>query len=235
MLPLSESGCGGAGQGSDGALAAGVRIFKEADRAWDAAGFGRAAAAFAAVEDSARARTWEGAAHFHRLLTEGGGGSAAVLEAARAALARGLREDSGNGEAHALMGAIYGMTITANPGKGLWLGPGVLSHNRAAAARGAENPRVWYLLGTSAYHGPAVLGGMGAALEHLLKAEKLFKMEARRPAAPLEARWGRAGCLLFIGKTYEALGRRAEAEAYFRKAADENPRCRLVEGPRRGG
>lgn len=228
-MPLSA-----AKEEGGGTLASGVQQFEAAYRAWDGAGFAKAAATFASVKGSALAKTWEGTAHFHRLLTSQGRGAADVMAAARKALGRALRDDPANAEAHALMGVIYGMSVAESPAKGLWLGPGVMSHKNRALACGGDNPRVWYLIGMSAFHGPDALGGKSAALDHLLKAEKLFEAENRRPPKPLEPRWGHSSCLTFIAKTCEALGRRPEAAAYFRKASAANPQDRLArEGLRR--
>ena len=92
-----------------------------------------------------------------------------------------------------------------------------------------DNPRVLYLDGMSRFYGPSLLGGKSQALELLLAAEKLFAAEAGKPADPVEPRWGRSTCLVYIGRTYEALGKPAEAEAYYRKALAVNPRDRLAQ------
>lgn len=85
-----------------------------------------------------------------------------------------------------------------------------------------------YLAGLNRYYGPPWLGGKAEALALLLAAEKLFEAEAAAPAASGAPRWGRATCLMYIARTYAALGNRAAAEAYFRKARDLDPQAKPV-------
>jgi hypothetical protein len=82
---------------------------------------------------------------------------------------------------------------------------------------------VRYLLGTCQFHLAKKPAAQRQALATLLAAEKLFAAEARRPAGPLDPRWGCSSCLTFIGRTYELLGQRAAAAAYFRQALSEHP------------
>ena len=67
-----------------------------------------------------------------------------------------------------------------------------------------------------------------AAMQTLLKAEKLFEVEAETPATPLDPRWGYDSCLTFLGRTYELLGQRKEAVDYFRKALAMHPADHLA-------
>jgi tetratricopeptide (TPR) repeat protein len=112
--------------------------------------------------------------------------------------------------------------------RAVWLGRRVMNEQAKALEFGPTNPRVQYLLGMSHYHAPAMWGGKSEALACLLKAEKLFAAEAEQPPVPIAPRWGRSNCLAFIGKTYDALGKPAEAEEYFRKALKVNPHDKLA-------
>jgi len=67
-----------------------------------------------------------------------------------------------------------------------------------------------------------------AALQTLLKAEKLFEAEAKTTAGPLDPRWGYDSCLTFLGRTYEVLGQPTEAVEYFRKALAMHPADHLA-------
>jgi len=93
---------------------------------------------------------------------------------------------------------------------------------------GAENPRVRYLLSACQFHTAENPPAQLEALTSLLAAEKLFVSEARRPAGPLDPRWGHPTCLTFIGRTYELLGERIKAADYFRQALAQQPTDHLA-------
>jgi tetratricopeptide (TPR) repeat protein len=145
------------------------------------------------------------------------------MDAALRALEVAVGLDERHAESHALLGTLYGMKIDGNLLRAARFGPRVQKHRKQALALGAENPRVRYLLGTCQFHTAKKTAAQREALASFLAAEKLFVAEARRPAGPLEPRWGRSSCLTFIGRTYELLGQRAEAAGYFRQALAEHP------------
>lgn len=214
----------------------GVAEFTLAYQAWEGAGFAEAAATFARAGDTATNQYWRGTAEFHRLLfllgepttTTNRQASAKALENAIAALQRVIQLDPAHGESRALLSTVYGLSIAANPARGLWLGKRVMDQDKLARKLNPYNPRVLYLAGMNRYYGPSLLGGKDEGLKLLLAAEKLFEAEAGKPQGPVEPRWGRSTCLVYIGKTYDALGKPAEAEQYFRKARDLNPQDKLA-------
>ena len=216
----------------------GIVEFTAAYQAWDATGFARAAGTFAKActkqPDSGTNFYWKGVAEFHRLLHLLGSptNQTEAMEALQktiTTLTTAVKLDGSNAESHALLGTVYGMSIAENPLRAMWLGSRVMSEQEQALQCGSSNPRVQYLLGMSHYHAPKMWGGKTKALECLLKAERLFTVEAEQPAGPTEPRWGRSNCLAFIGKTYDALGKPAEAEKYFRKALEVNPHDKLAQ------
>lgn len=219
--------------GQTNLTATGVAEFTAAYQAWDGAGFAKAAATFA----SATNQYWRGTVEFHRLLFLLGRPttktnrqeSAKTLEAAVTALQRAVQLDPGHGESHAVLSTVYGLSIGANPARALWLSKPVMDHEKLARKLSPASPRVFYLAGMNRYYGPALLGGKSEGLKLLLAAEKLFEAEAGKPAGPVEPRWGRSTCLVYIGKTYDALGKPAEAEEYFRKALTLNPQDKLAQ------
>ncbi|MEI8342910.1 MAG: tetratricopeptide repeat protein [Verrucomicrobiota bacterium] len=215
----------------------GIAEFTEAYQAWDGAGFKKAAATFAQAPDSFTNQYWRGTADFHRLLFLLGEPatdsnrrlSAQALAETITSLERAVQLKPDDGESHALLGTVYGLSIAENPVRAVWLGPRVMDQQKQAHKLSPDNPRVLYLDGMSRFYGPSLLGGKSKALELLLAAEKLFAAEAGKPASPGEPRWGRSTCLVYIGRTYAALGKTAEAEKYFRKALVVNPGDRLAQ------
>lgn len=215
---------------------AGVAEFSAAYQAWDGTGFVNAAVIFAKAPETSTNQYWRGTAEFHRLLfllgdpttTTNRQASAKALESAVRALQRAVQLDPALGESHAVLSTVYGLSIAANPARGLWLGKRVMDQEKLARNLNPDNPRVLYLAGMNRYYGPALLGGKSEGLNLLLAAEKLFAAEAAKPGGPVEPRWGRSTCLVFIGKTYNALGKPAEAEQYFRKALELNPQDKLA-------
>ena len=77
--------------------------------------------------------------------------AAAALDAAAEALTHAVKLDAHHAESHALLGTIYGMKISENMLRAVWLGPRVQSELKLALATGANNPRVQYLLGMSQF------------------------------------------------------------------------------------
>ena len=216
--------------------ATGVAEFTTAYQAWDGTGFVKAAAFFAQAPDTATNQYWRGTAEFHRLLFLVGEPAtktnrlalATALESTLLALQGAIQHDPARGESHALLSTVYGLSIGANPARGLWLGKRVMDEEKLARQLNPDNPRVLYLAGMNRFYGPALLGGMREGLRLLLTAEKLFEAEAATPGGPGEPRWGRSTCLVYIGKTYAALGKPVEAERYFRKALGVSPQDKLV-------
>ncbi len=225
---------------ADELAVAGVVEFTAAYRAWDGARFATAAELFRQASTNAPASAtnfyWLGVAQFHRMLqiqhqpapVTNLADASIAMEAAIAALNRAVKLDPRHAVSHAPLGTIYGMKIDGNLVRAAWYGPRVEKHRKAALEFGAENPRVRYLLGTCQFFTAKKPAAWREALATFLAAEKLFTAEAQRPTAPLEPRWGYTSCLTFIGRTYEQLGQRKEAEDYFRKALARQPSDHLA-------
>jgi tetratricopeptide (TPR) repeat protein len=147
---------------------------------------------------------------------------------ALASLDRVVALDPRHAEGWALRGTLAGIRIGLHPATAVWRGPRVLHDNRRALELGAANPRVRYLLGTSAFFGPSVLGGKSRALEHFLAAGPLYERERAAPAGALEPRWGQASCLTFAARCYQEAGRPAEAEACVARALTVHPQARAM-------
>jgi tetratricopeptide (TPR) repeat protein len=226
---------------ADKLTVAGIAEFTNAYQAWDGTGFLKAASLFqqACTKDSATGTNyyWLGTAEFHRVLQLLGLppssanklAARAALEAAMDALTQALKRDNCHAESHALLGTLYGLKISDDLLRAVWLGPGVQREFKLALAAGPNNPRVRYLLGMSQFYTALRTSSRHEALTNLLAAEKLFEAEAKTPAAPLEPRWGFDSCLTFIGLSYEKLEQRACAEKYFREALAIHPHDGLAQ------
>ncbi len=220
--------------------AAGVAEFNTAYQAWDGARFGAATELFrrATTNELSNATNfyWLGAAQFHRMLQlqnapanrTNEAAAKAALDAAVDALTLAVKLDERHAESHALLGTLYGMKINGNLLRGARFGPRVAKHQELALKHGASDPRVQYLLGMCQFHTANKAAEWQAALQTLLKAEKLFETEAKTTVAPLAPRWGQSSCLTFIGRAYENLGKATEAAAYFRKALAMHPADHLA-------
>jgi tetratricopeptide (TPR) repeat protein len=225
---------------ADRRATAGVEEFSAAYQAWDGARFAAAAELFREACTNAPGSStnfyWQGAAQFHRMLQlqtlpsqrTNRIAADAAMDAALAALNTAVKLSERDAESHALLGTLYGMKIDGNLVRGARLGPRVQKHCMQALEFGAENPRVRYLLGTCQFHTAKNPTAQREALASFLAAEKLFRAEAQRAAGPLEPRWGYSSCLTFLGRTYELLGERAKAEAYFRQALAQQPTDHLA-------
>ena len=220
---------------------AGIAEFTNAYQAWDGVRFVKAENLFQQACTNATATVtnfyWLGTAEFHRMLqllsspenTAKKLAAEAALDAAVDALTQAVKLDASHAESHALLGTLYGMKISDNWLRAAWLGPRVEREFNLALTGGAKNPRVQYLLGMSQFYTAMRNASQREALTNLLVAERLFEAEAKTAAAPLEPRWGHDSCLTFIGSSYEKLGQRAEAEAYFRKALAMHPQDGLAQ------
>jgi tetratricopeptide (TPR) repeat protein len=219
---------------------AGVAEFTAAYQAWDGSRFAAAADLFRRATTNSPANVtnfyWLGAAEFHRMLQlrsapanrTNEAAAKAALDAAVDALTLAVKLDEHHAESHALLGTSYGMKINGNLIRGARFGPRVANHQELALKHGASNPRVHYLLGMGQFHTARKPAGWQAALQTLLKAEKLFEAEAKTTAAPLDPRWGQSSCLTFIARAWELLGQRKEAVKYFRKALAMHPADHLA-------
>lgn len=152
-----------------------------------------------------------------------------LIRDAAVPLKRAVKLNGRDSESHALLGTLAGIQIAGNPKSALWLGPKTTYHKRHALRNDPGNPRTYYLIGTSYFHAPGILGERKKGLEFFLKAETLFKEESKETRQPMQPTWGYSSCLTFIGRTYDGMGRNTEAETYFRKALSVNPKDRLAQ------
>jgi tetratricopeptide (TPR) repeat protein len=222
-----------ADEAADSRVLAGIGNFTAAYRAWDDAGFAKAAGNFrmatTADPHSARAFYWLGTARFHRMLHYRNqqppkpDAADAAMEDAIAAFETALTLAPDHAECHALLGTLYGMKIQGGLLRAIRYGPKVQSHQKQALRHGGNNPRVRYLLGTGLFHTAKDAEGYREALDELLAAEKLFIAESKQAPEPFAPRWGLSSCHTFIGCALLKLGDNGRAAEYFRAALAEHP------------
>ena len=126
-------------------------------------------------------------------------------------------------ESYALRGVLKGILIKMKPTSVFTQGLKVGKDRDKALELDKLNPRVHYLTGVSFWYAPEILGGRDKALEHLLKAEKLFEKEDKGSKKKTLPRWGRSTCLAFIGGVFLAENKNKKAYEYYKKALDVNP------------
>ena len=107
-------------------------------------------------------------------------------------------------EAHALLGAVYGMKIGSSIWRGMTLGRRASRAFDEARAIDERNPRFLLLKGLDVYHRPARFGG------GLERAERWFRsavgfFAAQFPDAPWPS-WGRLDAHAWLGRTLARLG-----------------------------
>ena len=234
LLPVLTAAAD-AGPAEDGWTA-----FQRAYRTWDGPGFAHAAGLFhqAATAEPQKAshHAWLGSARFHEMLwqrDQAPGAArdkahAAAMAAAERALEESIRLDPTHAESHAMLATLHGMKIAGSTLRALRHGPAVQRHFKLAQQHGPNNPRVAYLHGAALFHTAKNAADRKAALQILLRAEKLYLAEASQPAKPGEARWGLSTCRTFIGRCHEQLSQHAQAEKYYRLALHAHPADRTA-------
>lgn len=174
---------------------------------------------------------WKGVALFHRSLQrlgsqehdEVGKDVKPWLEEAEQTFKALLEQDPEHGEAHALLANVIGLRIAGAPWTAMFRGGAVNRHKKLALEYASQDPRVYYLIGSSYYHAPALLKRNDLGLEYFLTSEKLYRAEQEQPPAPDQPRWGYPNCLAFIGAIYEHRDNVEKARAYYRKTLEQNP------------
>lgn len=166
---------------------------------------------------------WRAAALFHAELirherdpeSPSNEGYASLRDETLTAIKAVLAQRPDDSDSHAMLAALYGMTIRNQPMNALRLGPLWLRHQRAAGAGRSSNPRVSYLEGVGSVKRARDTQALAKALDTLLHAENLFERESQTSRASWEPDWGREHNWMFVGEVYEKLGEPAVAMEWF--------------------
>jgi tetratricopeptide (TPR) repeat protein len=144
-----------------------------------------------------------------------------LLQEAQAALQGSLRQNPGDAESQALLGAIYGAQISLSPIRAITLGPRVAAAFAEAEKLAPANPRVALQKGISLLFVPRAFGGGPESAEkELRRAETLF---AQEPAAKPWPNWGRLDVLAWLGQVRARQGDPAGARTFYRQALALDP------------
>ena len=127
-----------------------------------------------------------------------------LADEAESMLRANLAVNDGDAEAHALLGAVYGMKIGSSIWRSMTLGRRAGRAFDEARAIDERNPRFLLLKGLDVYHRPARFGG------GLERAERWFRsavgfFAAQAPDAPWPS-WGRLDAHAWLGRTLARLG-----------------------------
>jgi tetratricopeptide (TPR) repeat protein len=123
-------------------------------------------------------------------------------------------------ESYILRWAMMAETIT-DAGSAMAV-VGAMQEELAQAMRlGKENPRVWLVDGVGSFFTPPMWGGgPETALQHLTKAEALFKTDHPGKAMP---DWGRAEVYAWLGVMHQKLGHTDESRRAYQEALRIEP------------
>jgi tetratricopeptide (TPR) repeat protein len=124
-------------------------------------------------------------------------------------------------ENHALLTAVLGSMIGADPSLAQTLGPDIQDHMTAAMSSGPNNPRVWLLTGIGSIYTPQEYGGgLSKAETQLDKAIELFNTDHPVPPAPS---WGRAEAYAWLGQVLQKENKPADALVAYNKSLALEP------------
>lgn len=170
---------------------------------------------------------WSGCALFSALLAGSAELTTSALEdlhdvaVAKLTDALSLRPEAA--EPHAMLAVLHGLAIQRSAYNVFVSGPKVTRHKRAAEKHGQDNPRTWFLIGTSLLRRSKGDEALEKPLVALLRAERLFAKEEHASAEPWEPRWGRGMNRLMIGQAHEQAGKLREAMEWYAKALEVAP------------
>jgi tetratricopeptide (TPR) repeat protein len=118
-------------------------------------------------------------------------------------------------ETYILRRALMAQSIT-DAGSGMAMVNPMQEELAQAMRIGKENPRLWLVNGIGSFFTPAQWGGgPEIALEHLTKAETLFKTDRPGKAMP---DWGRAETYAWLGIVHQKLGHKEESKLAYQEA-----------------
>jgi len=145
----------------------------------------------------------------------------ALADEAESTLRTNLDARDDDVEAHALLGAVYGMKIGSSMWRGITIGRRASRAFDEARAVDEGNPRFLLLKGLDVYHRPERFGG------GLERAERWFRSAvgffAAQPSDAPWPHWGRRDAHAWLGRTLARLGDPDAAREQYERALAIEP------------
>lgn len=130
-----------------------------------------------------------------------------------------------NDEEYAMMGALYSLSITFNPGEAIGLSAKARRSFNKALKQNPDNLRALLGIGRADYYKPKQYGGGKEAEAFLLKALAAPDQFSSHPHAPT---WGRDDAYYYLAAFYEREDRKGDAQLYCHKGLKEYPNHHLL-------
>lgn len=145
----------------------------------------------------------------------------ALADEAESMLRANLDARDGDVEAHALLGAVYGMKIGSSIWRGITIGRRASRAFDEARTIDEGNPRFLLLKGLDVYHRPARFGGGLDRAERWLRSAVGFF--AAQPSGAPWPDWGRRDAHAWLGRTLARLGDPDAAREQYERALAIEP------------
>ncbi len=150
-----------------------------------------------------------------------GGDRDRLADEAAALLAENVAARDTDVEAHALLGAVFGMKIGSSTWRGMTLGRRAARAFEAARAVDERNPRFLLLKGIDAFHRPAMFGGGPERAEAWFRSA-IGHFEAQPPDLPWP-NWGLLDARAWLGQTLARRGDPDGAREQYESALEAAP------------
>lgn len=130
-----------------------------------------------------------------------------------------------NDEEHSLMGTLYSLSITFNPGEAITLSAKARKSFNKALEQNPDNLRALLGIGRADFYKPKPYGGGKEAEAFLLKALQAPDQFSNHSHAPT---WGRDDAYYYLAAFYKREGRTGDAQLYCHKGLKEFPNHHLL-------
>lgn len=131
-----------------------------------------------------------------------------------------IDEEHEEGNARAILSAVYGWEMGYSSWKGMFLGGKSSSNIEKATKVDPTSPLVWQVYGSSKLFTPAAFGG---SVQEAVKAyEKSVELYEANPGLK-KSNWHYLDAMAWLGQAYEKNGQLSQAKAIYEKALEVEP------------
>ena len=130
-----------------------------------------------------------------------------------------------NDEEYAMMGSLYSLSITFNPGEAIGLSSKARKHFNKSLKQNPDNLRALLGIGRADFYKPKQYGGGKEAEAFLIKALAAPDQYSSHPNAPT---WGRDDAYYYLAAFYKRESRNDDAKLYCHKGLKEFPNHHLL-------